>query len=92
MYVCVCDCPLSGVFLSLSVIVILGVGDGSLYNDWILGGYSELLNLDLVCEQDRPVSSRNYDRGLDNRSDHILTSSVSSSDGEVILSGVLCTS
>ena len=92
VYVHVGDRPLSGVLLSLSVIVMLGVGDGCLYTDGVLGGYSELLDLDLVRERDYPVSSINRDRGLDIRPDLVLTSSVSSSDGEAILSGVLCTS
>ena len=68
---------------------MLGVGDGCLYTDWILGGYSELLDLDLVDERDRPVSSINRDEGLDICADLVLTSSVSSSDGEAMLSGVL---
>ena len=92
MYIRVGDHPLSGVLLSLSVIVMLGVGDGCLYTDWILGECSELLDLDLVGERDRPVSSINLDGGLDIRPDLILTSSVSSSDGEAVLSGLLCTS
>ena len=83
---------LSGVLLSLSVIVMLGVGDGCLYTDWVLGGCNELLDLDLVSERDRPVSSINRDGGLDIRPDLVLTSSVSSSDGEAVLSGVLYTS
>ena len=46
------DRSLSGVLLSLLVIVqvMLGVGDGCLYTDWILGGCSELLDHDLVGE------------------------------------------
>ena len=92
VYVRVGDGSLSGVLLSLSVIVMLGVGDGCLYTDWVLGGCSELLDLDLVGERDRPVSSINRDGGLDIRPDLVLTSSVSSSDGEAVLSGVLCTS
>ena len=56
MYVCVGDHSLSGVLLSLSVIVMLGVGDRCLYTDWVLGGCSELLDRDLVGERDRPVS------------------------------------
>ena len=92
MYVRVGDRSLSGVLLPLSVIVILGVGDGCLYTDWVLGGCSELLDLDLVGVRDRPVSSINRDRGLDIRPDLFLTSSMSSSDGEAVLSGVLCTS
>ena len=94
VYVRVADCPLSGMLLSLSVIVMLGVGDGCLYTNWDLGGCSALLDLDLVGEQDHPVSSINYhdDGGLDIRPDLVLTSSVSSSDGEAILSRVLCTS
>ena len=73
---------------------MLGVGDGCLYPDWILGGCSELLDCDLAGERDSncPVSSINLDGGLDVRPDHVLTSSVSSSDGEAVLSGVLCTS
>ena len=47
---------------------------------------------DLVGERDRPVSSINLDGGLDIHPDLVLTSSVSSSDGEAVLSGVLCTS
>ena len=86
------DRPLSGVILSLSVIVMLGVGDGCLYTDWILGGYSELLDRDLVGERDRPVCSINPDGGLEIRPDLVLTSSISSSDGEAVLSRVLCTS
>ena len=78
--------------LSLSVIVMLGVGDGCLYTDWILGGCSELLDRDLVGERDRPVYSINHDGGLDIHPDLVLTSSISSSDGESVLSGVLCTS
>ena len=39
------DRPLSGVLLSLSVIVMLGVGDGCLYTDCLLGGCSELWTL-----------------------------------------------
>ena len=50
VYVPVGDHSLSGVLLSLSVIVMLGVGDGCLYTDWILGGCSELLDRDLVGE------------------------------------------
>ena len=86
------DRSLSGVLLSPSVIVMLGVGDGCLYTDWILGGCSELLDLDLFGELDRPVSSINRDGGLDIRPNLVLTSSVSLSDGEAVLSGVLCTS
>ena len=86
------DRSLSRVLLSLSVIVILGVGVGCLYTDWILGVSSELLDRDLVGEQDRPVSSINGEEGLDIRPDLVLTSSVSSSDGKAVLSGVLCTS
>ena len=92
VYVRVGNRPLSGVLLSLSVIVMLGVGDGCLYTDWVLGRCSELLDLDLVGERDRPVSSINRDGGLDIRPDLVLTSSVSSSDGKAVLSGVLCTS
>ena len=92
MYVRVGDCSLSGVLLSLSVIVMLGVGDGCLYTDWVLGGCSELLDLNLVSERDHPVSSITRDGGLDIHPDLVLTSSVSSSDGEAVLSGVLCTS
>ena len=86
------DRSLSGVLLSLLVIVMLGVGDGCLYTDWILGGCSELLDRDLVGERDHPVSSINRDRGLDICPHLVLTLSVSSSDGEAVLSGVLCTS
>ena len=50
VYVRVGDRPQSGVLLSLSVIVMLGVGDGCLYTDWVVCGYSELLDLDLVGE------------------------------------------
>ena len=92
MYFRVGDRSLSGVLLLLSVIVMLGVGDGCLYTDWVLGGCNELLDLDLVGVQDRPVSSINRDGGLDIRPDFVLTSSVSSSDGEAVWSGVLCTS
>ena len=92
VYVHVGDHPLSGVLLSLSVILMLGVGDGCLYTDWVLGGCSELLDRDLVGEQDHPVSSINLDGGLDIRPDLVLTSSISSSTGEAVLSWVLCTS
>ena len=92
MYVRVGDRSLSGMLLSLSVIVMLGVGDGCLYTDWVLGGCSELQDLDLIGEQDHPVSSINLDGGLDIRPDLVLTSNVSSSDGEAVFSGVLCTS
>ena len=71
---------------------MLGMGDGCLYTNWILGGCSELLDRDLVGKQDRPVSSINRDGGLDIRPDLVLTPSVSSSDGEAVLSGVLGTS
>ena len=71
---------------------MLGVGDGCLYTDWIIGGCSELLDCDLVGERDYPVSSINRDGGLDICPDLVLTSRVSSSDGEAILSGMLCTS
>ena len=90
--VCVGDRPLSGVLHSLSVIVMLGVGDGCLYTDWILGECSELLDHDLVGERDYPVSSINLDGGLDIHPDLVLTSIVSASDGEALLSRVLCTS
>ena len=50
VYVRVGNRSLSGVLLLLSVIVMLGVGDGCLYTDWVLGGCSELLDLDLVGE------------------------------------------
>ena len=86
------DRSLSAVLLSLSVLVMLCVGNGCLYTDWVLGGFSELLDRDIVGERDRPVSSINRDGGLDIRPDLALTSSVSSSDGEAVLSGVLCTS
>ena len=92
VYVCVGDRSLSAVLLSLSVIVMLGVGDGCLYTEWVLGGCSDLLDFDLVGERDRPVSSINHDEGLDIRPVLVLTSRVSSSDGEAVLSGVLCTS
>ena len=92
MYICLGNCPLSGVLLSLSVILILGMGDRCLYTDWVLGGCNELLDLDLVGERDHPVSSMNRDRDLDICPNLILTSSVSSSDGEAVLSRVLCTS
>ena len=92
MNVRVGDRPLSGILLLCSVIVMLGVGDGCLYTDWILGGCSQLLDCDLVGKRDRPVSSINCDGGLDMRPDLIHTSSVSSSDGEAVLSWVLCTS
>ena len=91
MYVRVGDRSLSGVLLSLSDMVMLGVGDGCLYTDWIVGGCSELLDRDLG-ERDRPISSINRDGGLDIRPYLVLTSSVSSSDGEAVLSWVLCTS
>ena len=71
---------------------MLGVGDGCLYTDWILGRCRELLDRDLVGERDCPVSAINRDGGLDIHPDHVLTSSISSSDGEAVLSGVLCTS
>ena len=80
VYVRVGDRSPSGVLLSLSVIVMLGVGDGCLYTDWILGGCSELLDLDLVGERDRPVPSIYLDGGLDIRPDLVLTSSEFSSD------------
>ena len=86
LYVCVGDHSLSGMLLSLLVIVMLGVGARCLYTDCVLGGYSELLDLDLVGERDRPVSSINLDGGLDIHPDLVLTSSVSSSDGKAILS------
>ena len=86
------DRPLSGVLLSLSVIVMLGMGDGCLNTDWILGGCSELLDCDLVGERDHPVSSIYHEGGLDIRPDLVLTSSLSSFDGKAILSGVLCIS
>ena len=92
MYVCVGDLTLSRVLLSLSVIVMLGVGDGCLYTDWVRGGCSELLDRDLVGERDRPVSSINRDGGLDIDPDLVLTSRVSLSDDQAVLSGVLCTS
>ena len=71
---------------------MLGVGDGYLYTDCILGGCSELLDLNLVGEQDYPVSSINHDGGLNIYPDLVLTSSVCSYDGEAILSRVFCTS
>ena len=92
MYVREGNCSLSGVLLPLLVFVMLGVGDGYLYTDWVLGGCSELLDLDLVRVRDRPVSSINRDGGLDICPNLVLTSSVSSSDGEAVLSRVLCTS
>ena len=92
VYVSVGDHPLSGVLLSLSVIVMLGVGDGCLNTDWVLGGCSELQDRDLVGERDHPVSSINRDGGLDIRPDRVLTLNVSSSDGEAVLSSVLFTS
>ena len=94
VYVCVSDRPLSGVLLPLLVIVMLGVGDGYLYIDCFPGGCSKLLDLDLVGEQDRPVSSINRDEGLDIHPYLVLTSSISSSDasGEAVLSRVLYTS
>ena len=92
MYVGVGDYPLSDILPSLSVIVMLGVGNGCLYTDWILGGRCELLDRDLVGERDCPVSSINCDGGLDIRPNLVLTSSVSSSDGEAVLSRVWCTS
>ena len=56
------------------------------------GGRSELLDLDLDCEE-CSVSSMSLDRGLDIRPDLVLTSNVSSSLGiEAVLSLVLCTS
>ena len=92
VYVRVGDCPLSGVLLSLLVIVILGVVDGCLYTDCILSGSSELLDRDLVGKRDHPVTSINHDGGLDMHPNLVHTSSVSSSDSEAVLSGVLCTS
>ena len=71
---------------------MLGVGNGCLYTDWILGGCSELLDRDLVGERDCPVSLISRDGGLDMHPDLVRTSNVSSSGGEAILSGVLCTS
>ena len=71
---------------------MLGVGDGCLNTDWILGWCSELLDRNLVGERDRPVSSINRDERLDMRPDLVRTSSVTSSDGEAVMSGVLCTS
>ena len=71
------DRPLSAVLLLLSVIDMLGVGDGCLYTDWILGGCSELLNRDLVGMRDCPVSSINLDGGLDIRPILVLTSNIS---------------
>ena len=50
--VCVGDRPLSGVLLSLSFMVMLGVGDGYLNTDCILGRCSELLYRDLIDERD----------------------------------------
>ena len=91
VYVRVGDCPLSGLLLSLSVIVMLGVGDGCLYTDWVLGGCSEILDLDLIGERDHPVSLIDLDGGFDIHPDLVHTSSVSSSDSEAILSGLLCT-
>ena len=91
MYVRVGDRSLFGVLLSLSVIVMPGVGDGCVYTDWVLGECRKLLDLDLVGERDCPVSSKNRDRGLDLRRDLVLTSSISSSDGEAVLSWVLGT-
>ena len=43
-------------------------------------------------ERDCPVSSINRDGGLDIRHDLVLSSNISSSDGEAVLSGLLCTS
>ena len=71
------DRPLSGILFSLLVIVMLGVGDGCLYTDWILDVCSELLDRDLVGERDCPVSSINRDGGLDIRPDLVLTTTVS---------------
>ena len=71
---------------------MLGVSDGCLYTDCVLGGCSEHLDRDLDGERDRPVSSNKHDGGLDMHPDLVLTSSVSSSDGEAVLSGVLFTS
>ena len=80
MYVHVGDHSLSGVLLLLSVIVLLGVGDGPLYTNFILGGCSELLDPDVVGERDCPVSSINRNEGLDMYPDLVYTSNVSSSD------------
>ena len=71
---------------------MLGVGDGCLYTDWIVGGCSELLDLDLIGERDHPVSLINRNRGHDIRPNLVLTYSVFLSDGEAVLSWVLCTS
>ena len=92
VYVRVGDRALSGVLLSLSVIVMLGLGNGCLYTDWVLGGCGELLDSDLVGEWDHPVFSINRDGGFDIRPNLVLTSGVSSSNGEAVLGGVLCTS
>ena len=50
VYVRVGDRPRFGVLPSLSVIVMLAVGDGCLYTDCVLGRYSKLQDLDLVGE------------------------------------------
>ena len=79
--------------LLLSVIVMLGVGNGYLYTDYIVvGGCSEFLDRDLDGEQDRPISLIHREGDLDIRPNLVLTSSISSSDGEAVLSWVLCTS
>ena len=92
VYVRLADHPLSGILLSLSVIVMLGVGNECLYTDCVLDGCNELLDCDLVGERDHPVSSINRVGGHNIRPNLILISSVSSFDGEAVLSGVLCSS
>ena len=83
------DRPLSGVLPALSVTVILGAGERSCLGP--AGGRSELLDLDLDCKV-CPVSSMSLNGGLDIHPDLVLTSNVSSSGIEAVLSLVLCTS
>ena len=92
VYVCVGNHSLLGVLLSLVVIVMLCVGDRCQYTDWVLGGFSELLDLHLVGEREHSLTLINLDGGLDIHPDLVLTSSISSSDGEAVPSRVLCTS
>ena len=81
------DRPLIGVLLSLSVTVILGVGDCCLCVESLSGGCNELLDLDR--DRNCPSSSINRDGGLDIRPDLVLTS-VSSSDGEAVFRAGCC--
>ena len=80
------DRPLVGVLLSLSVIVILGAGDACLCVESL--GCNELLDLDR--DRNCPSSSINRDGGLDIRPDLVLTSNVSSSDGEAVFRAGCC--